>query len=105
MLKLEPICASFELTNSNSGFFKSFNQLSVIEKIHISEVAPNLFFSVLNILKLSYLSPSKYKTVSTICSRVFGQAKFPSFVMCQMIKTVVFVVLAKVTRISLINFT
>jgi len=103
--KLDQIVSSFEFTNSNHGFFKSVSHLSVILKIHISEVGPNLFFNALRILKLSYLSHSKYKTVSTICSRVFGHARFQSFVICPIINTAVFVVFANATNNSVIYFT
>jgi len=73
--------------------------------IPISLVAQNLFFKALKILRLSYLSHSKYKTVSTICSRVFGHAKFQSFVICHIINTAVLLVFAKATSNSLIYLT
>jgi hypothetical protein len=103
--KLEPIVFSLELTNSSQGFFKSSSHFSVIVKIPTSFVGPNLFLKLLKILRLSYLSHSKYKTTSTICSKVFGQAKFQSFVICHIMKTAVLVFLAKVVNTSLINLT
>ncbi|MDR1945343.1 MAG: hypothetical protein LBQ59_04725 [Candidatus Peribacteria bacterium] len=103
--RLEPIVFSLEFTNSSPGFFKSLSQVFTIVKIQISFVGQNLFLKLLKILKLSYLSHSKYKTVSTICSIVLGQARFQSFVMCQIIKTLVFVFFAYVIKTSLINFT
>ncbi|MBT3729278.1 hypothetical protein HOF65_06260 [bacterium] len=91
--------------NSNHGFLRSINHFSHIEKIPISDVAQNLFLSALNILRLSYLSHSKYNTVSTICSSVFGHARFQSLFICQIIKTAVFVVFAYVTSNSVIYLT
>jgi hypothetical protein len=85
ILKLEPIESCIELKNSIQGFFKSINHSSSILNNQTSEVAQNLFFKALKILKLSNLSHSKYNTVSTICSKVFGQAKLQSFVICQII--------------------
>jgi len=57
--RLDQIVGSVELTNSSHGFLISFSQFSFIENNPISEVAQNLFFSPLNILRLSYLSHSK----------------------------------------------
>ncbi|MDR2640560.1 MAG: hypothetical protein LBC61_04540 [Candidatus Peribacteria bacterium] len=94
MDKLEPIVFSFELTNSSHGFFKSKSQFSVIVKIQTSFVGPNLFLKLLRILRLSYLSHSRYKTTSTICSKVFGQARFQSLFICQIMKTAVLVFFA-----------
>jgi hypothetical protein len=103
--KLEPIVFSFEVTNSSPGFFRSISHISLIVKIQTSFVGQNLFLKLLKILKLSYLSHSKYKTTSTICSKVFGQAKFQSLFICQIIKTAVLVFFAKVVKTSLINLT
>jgi hypothetical protein len=105
ILNDDQIILSPEFTNSSQGFFKSFNQFSSILKIPTSLVVQNLFFNHLRILKLSNLSHSKYKTTSTICSSVFGQAKFQSFVICHIIKIAVFDFFAKSTRISDIYFT
>jgi hypothetical protein len=103
--KLDQIFVSVVFTNSSHGFFKSFNHFSVIVKIPISEVGPNLFFKALNILKLSYLSHSKYNTVSTICSSVFGHAKFQSLFICHIINIAVLVVFANATSNSVIYLT
>gem|GEM_PF-2066572 len=91
--------------NSIHGFVRSSSHTSVILKIAISQVEPNLFFRLLSILISSYLSHSKYKTVSTKCSKVLGQAKFQSFVTCHIITTVVLVDLPKSTIASAISFT
>ncbi|MDP2395425.1 MAG: hypothetical protein Q8S84_04350 [bacterium] len=93
------------MMNSSHGFFRSDNQFSHIVKIPISDVAQNLFLKALSILRLSYLSHSKYNTVSTICSRVFGHARFQSLFICHIINVAVFVVLAYATSNSVIYLT
>jgi hypothetical protein len=103
--RLDHIVVSVEFINSSHGFFKSTKPFSCIVKIPISEVAQNLFLRALKILKLSYLSHSKYNTVSTICSNVFGQARFQSLFICHIIKTAVLVVFAYVTNSSVIYLT
>jgi hypothetical protein len=95
---------SFE-TNSSQGFSKSLSQFSSILKIATSQVEPNLFFKLLKSLISSYLSHSKYKTVSTKCSKVFGQARFQSLFTCQMMILVIFLVLQKSTIFSATSFT
>jgi enoyl-[acyl-carrier-protein] reductase (NADH) len=92
--KLDQIAGDHQFINSSHGFFKSTNHFSCIEKIPISEVAQNLFFNALSILKLSYLSHSKYNTVSTICSKVLGHARFQSLVMCHIINIATLVAFA-----------
>jgi len=81
------------------------SQDSCILKIAISFVVPNLFFKLLKILISSYLSHSKYKTVSTKCSKVFGQARFQSLFTCQIITIVVLVDFPKSTRFCATSFT
>jgi hypothetical protein len=92
--KLDPIVGVFELMNSKPGFLRSVSHFSHMVKSPISDVGQNLFLSALRILRLSYLSPSKNNTVSTICSRVLGHASAPSLLMCHIMKTAVPVVLA-----------
>ena len=92
--KLDPIVGLLELINSKPGFFISESPVSPIVKSHISEVGQNLFFRARRILRLSYLSPSKNKTVSTICSNVFGPANAQSLLICPIINTQVSVVFA-----------
>ncbi len=58
-----------------------------ISKTPTSSVAPKRFLVVLKSLKVPNFSPSKYKTVSTICSKVFGPATEPSLVTCPTKKT------------------
>gem|GEM_PF-582386 len=95
---------SFDI-NSNQLFFKSKSQFSVILKIAISQVEPNLFFKLLSILISSYLSHSKNNTVSTRCSSVFGQARFQSFVICQIIIIVILCCFQYSTSFSATSFT
>jgi hypothetical protein len=103
--KLDHIVGAEELINSNHGFFKSINPFSHIVNIQISDVAQNLFLNALSILRLSYLSHSKYSTVSTICSRVLGHARLQSFVICHIINIAVFVAFAYATSNSVIYLT
>jgi len=62
------------------GFFISRKPSSIFSKIPISKVDPNRFFILLSYLCEEILSPSKFITVSTKCSRVLGPAKAPSLV-------------------------
>ena len=101
----EPAVSSLEFTNSSPGFFRSDNHFSSMENIAISDVVQNLFFNHLIILRLSNLSHSKYSTQSTMCSSVFGHARFQSLFICHMINTAVFVVLAYATSSSVIYLT
>jgi hypothetical protein len=107
ILKLEPeVLSSFSLEiNSSPGFLISSNPFPVILKSAISQVEPNLFFKLLKILTSSYLSPSKNKTVSTKCSKVFGPARFQSLFTCQIITMVVLVDFPKSTIFSATSFT
>ena len=68
--------------NKAEGFLISFSPSLNISKTPISFVGPNLFFILLKILYWRLLSPSKYKTVSTICSKTRGPAIEPSLVTC-----------------------
>ena len=72
--------------NTFDGLSTSTSPLSVISKTPNSLVEPNLFFTALIILYELYFSPSKYKTVSTKCSKTLGPAIAPSFVTCPTIK-------------------
>ena len=54
--------------------------LSVISKTPSSLVEPNRFFSDRRSRSPSCRSPSKYSTVSTMCSRTLGPARAPSLV-------------------------
>jgi len=74
-------------------------------KSAISPVEPNLFLRLLKILTSSYLSHSKNNTVSTKCSKVFGPARFPSLVTCQIMMIVVLVDFQKSTIFSATSFT
>ena len=85
-------------TNTEPGGLSTLSDISIVDgllistmpsfcisNIPISLVDPNLFLTLLKILYEKYLSPSKYKTVSTICSNTLGPAIFPSFVTCPII--------------------
>ena len=47
-----------------------------------SDVVPNRFFAARSIRYAWCRSPSNCNTTSTMCSKTFGPAKEPSFVMC-----------------------
>ena len=66
--------------NKADGLVTSFNPFSVMAKTPNSFTAPKRFFAARIILKLELGSPSKYRTVSTICSKTLGPAKVPSLV-------------------------
>ena len=66
--------------NISEGLVTSSSPPSFISKTPISITEPNLFLTARSILKGCPLSPSKYRTVSTMCSRTFGPAIAPSFV-------------------------
>ena len=79
-------CSGLPLNIYSEGFFTSFRPVSRISNTPISLVEPNLFFTPRSILYEACLSPSKYSTVSTICSSTLGPATTPSFVTCPTIK-------------------
>ena len=70
----------------SDGFSTSTSPSLFISNTPISFVEPKRFLTPRSILYDSYLSPSKYSTVSTICSKVRGPATAPSFVTCPTIK-------------------
>jgi hypothetical protein len=72
--------AVFSDKKSADGFVTSTSPIFVISKTPISLVEPYLFFTALTILKMLCFSPSKYSTVSTICSSTLGPAIAPLFV-------------------------
>ena len=65
---------------NSEGFFTSISPACCISNTPISLVEPNLFFTARSILYEANLSPSKYSTVSTICSKTLGPATCPSLV-------------------------
>ena len=62
------------------GLETPFRPFSVMANTPISLTAPKRFLMALINLKLLCVSPSKYKTVSTMCSKTRGPAKAPSLV-------------------------
>ncbi len=65
--------------------YTGWSQNSVISNIPLSSVCPNLFFCERRNLSCPNLSPSRYKTTSTMCSRYFGPAISPHLVTCHII--------------------
>ena len=64
------------------GFSTALSPVSVISKTPISFVEPKRFFIALKILPDWLRSPSKYSTVSTICSITLGPAMSPPLFTC-----------------------
>ena len=62
------------------GLLTPFSPRSVIAKTPISFTAPKRFLMARTRRKLECVSPSKYSTVSTMCSSTRGPASAPSFV-------------------------
>ncbi len=62
------------------GLVTPLRPLSVIAKTPISLTAPKRFLMARTSRKLLCVSPSKYSTVSTMCSSTRGPASEPSFV-------------------------
>ena len=77
----EPEASSGLPSNINSdGFNTSLSPSELISNTPISLVEPKRFLTPRIILYAACLSPSKYKTVSTICSKTLGPATTPSLV-------------------------
>jgi len=75
-------------SNMNAeGLATCVKPVLLISNTPISLVEPNLFFTLRNILKEEPLSPSKYSTVSTMCSKSLGPAILPSLVTCPTINS------------------
>ena len=91
--------------NICEGFFICTIPSCLISNIPISFVEPNLFFTPLKILYEKYLSPSKYRTVSTICSKTLGPAILPSFVTCPIIIVVILCPLLILIILAVISLT
>ena len=87
------------------GLATSFNPPSSISKIPISLVDPKRFLTARKIRKLWCFSPSKYKTVSTICSSIRGPAIEPSFVTWPTIKMAMPLVLAIFSNSAVVSRT
>src|SRR2546421_662583 len=68
--------------NRAEGFSTGLSPVEPISKIPSSFAGPKRFLIVRTIRCGCCRGPSKYKTVSTMCSRAFGPAIEPSFVMC-----------------------
>ena len=68
------------LKNMALGLLTPFKPLSVMANTPISLTAPNRFLMARTNLKLLCVSPSKYNTVSTMCSSTRGPASAPSLV-------------------------
>ena len=81
-----PMSSSLSGKNNLDASGTSARPESRISNRPISLVAPKRFLIALKTLRSAVCSPSKNKTVSTICSRTRGPARFPSFVTCPIIK-------------------
>jgi hypothetical protein len=77
------------------GLATPFSPFSVIAKTPISLTAPKRFLTARTRRKLECVSPSKYRTVSTMCSITRGPASAPSLVTWPTRTTVVPLALAK----------
>ena len=64
------------------GLATPFRPFSVIANTPISLTAPKRFLIARTRRKLECVSPSKYSTVSTMCSSTRGPASAPSLVTC-----------------------
>ena len=73
----------------SEGFSTSLRPSFSMQKTPISFVEPCLFLTALKILYEVWLSPSKYNTVSTMCSKTFGPAIAPSLLTWPIIKVVI----------------
>ena len=62
------------------GLLTPLSPFSVMAKTPISFTAPKRFLMARTSRKLLWVSPSKYSTVSTMCSNTRGPAKAPSLV-------------------------
>src|SRR3989338_8232017 len=79
----DPTAAStFWLKNSSEWFSTSLIPASCISNMPASEIGPKRFLVVFKTLNKCCESPSKYKTVSTMCSKTLGPATVPSLVTC-----------------------
>ena len=79
-VKAEPACSELRLKNLEDMSVAETKPSERISKTPISLVGPKRFLKPLRILSSWDESPSKYKTVSTICSSTLGPAIEPSFV-------------------------
>ena len=66
--------------NNCDGFGTARSPAPVISKTPSSLTAPKRFFTARTTRCEWCFSPSKYSTVSTMCSSAFGPARLPSFV-------------------------
>ena len=84
---------------NSEGFGTCTRPVERISKTPISLVDPNLFLTLRSTRYDACLSPSKYRTVSTMCSRTLGPATVPSLVTCPTMNMDMFSVLAILSRI------
>ena len=68
------VCTSRSAKNNSDGFVTCANPAPVISNTPISSDGPNRFFTARKIRNWCPRSPSKYNTVSTICSTTRGPA-------------------------------
>jgi hypothetical protein len=80
------------------GLVTPFRPRSVMANTPISLTAPKRFLMARTRRKVECVSPSKYSTVSTMCSSTRGPASAPSFVTWPTSTTAVPLVLAKRVR-------
>ena len=80
--------------NSREASGTSTSPVSRISKMPISLVLPKRFFTARKRRYSELPPPSKYSTVSTICSSTLGPARVPSLVTCPTTNTAMPLVLA-----------
>ena len=89
-------CASARSPRKSAlGFSTGINPSCVMRKTPISSTEPNRFLVARSTRWSAVFSPSKYSTVSTMCSSVLGPAMPPPLVTCPTTKTAVPLSLAK----------
>ena len=85
------------------GLLTGFRPWSVIAKMPSSLTAPKRFFTARMTRNRVEVSPSKYRTVSTMCSSTRGPASWPSLVTCPTRKMATFDCLAKRTSMAVLS--
>src|SRR3989338_1522965 len=86
--------------NSSDGFATSLKPAAVISKTPTSLVEPKRFLVDRRTRYVEYRSPSKYNTVSTICSMTRGPASMPSLVTWPMINSAIPLDFARCVKIA-----
>ena len=100
-----PLIASPRVKNLLAILLALTRPAWLISKIPTSLVEPKRFLKPRKSRSSLLASPSKYSTTSTICSNTLGPAIAPSFVMCPMIKILIFLSFASLISSKVISRT